>query len=1232
MKTTRLFLLLLALLCATATWAQPGAQNVYDETGLRSAVKNNAIIRLQANITLSSSLVIDVNGTVGINLNNYTLNRGLTKRGENGQVIFVKNGSTLTLGSGTLTGGWGGDSGGILNEGTVEMTNVTITGCTGDDRGGGILNRSGGILTMRGGSITNNTSNDKTDPKGGGGLFNYEGATATLTGVTITGNKAKLTGGGGICNFGTLTIDGCTIKDNTAGSQGGAIWQEGTLNMKGANTLSGNTASSGSNNVYLYSGKVITVTGSLAGSDIGITMQKAGVFTSGYNANNSGVDPATLFTPDLSGVMAVSLANNEAQLANALPEGSVYYIERSWDSENKQVVNTTKTLSRQIGYGDTPTAGDYKFVTNSVGDGWFQLGGYSDDDEYYVVSGNVSNNTLNVLGKNVHLILLDGAKLTLATGILMYGDHNLYIHSQSYGSSMGKLIAQSGHDDNAAGIGSDGGDYDDYDIRYTRTPGNIEIHGGDIYAKGGYYGAGIGGGNYQNASIIIIYGGKVEARGGGGGVNQSGTPGIGGGEHGGCGHITIYDGTVYAYGGEYGPGIGTGVKVETIGGEAPRGANNSGYNISMNNTVDIYGGRIEAHGGPGGAGIGGAVESNGVILTVNGGEVYAYGGEDAAGIGGGWWDNGCLLTVNGGYVYAKGDGNGAGIGSGSEGPLVSTVHGGLVVINGGEVYAYGGVDAAGIGGGEDADGGKVIITGGQVYAYGDGDAAGIGGGQDGGGGDVRIRGGYVYAEGKGDGAGIGGGEDGDGGYVSITDGTVVVKAGGDQRAIGAGYGSDNHGSLDFASKMGVFVTTNLYRSKKENRVKDCRNFQYVKISECLHGDATYTVSGTTADDTHTAHCSYCTMSFSPEKHTFENGKCTVCGVESTAYDVRIYLPKDQGSGTYDGQTYSSQTTQMVPGNTFTMPDCPTTVPGLEFKGWLASTTVTSETYTSSYTTSGETLLAAGDEYTINNSVSFIARYQALDISLADNASNSETLVKYGGMTANSVTLSGRTFKKDGDWNTLCLPFDVTAAQVAETTHPLYGATIMELDTDGTYKDSKNNDRQTGFDATDGTLYLYFKTANSIEAGKPYIVKWTGGGTIEDPAFSNVTINNVLYGVRSKDRHVAFAGIYSPKTIAGEDRTILFVGAENQLYYPNGEAATNINSFRAHFQLKGITAGDVAHSRLFFGDDETNGITTTNLTNFTNKAGAWFDLSGRKLDGKPTKKGVYIHEGRKVVIK
>ena len=47
-------------------------------------------------------------------------------------------------------------------------------------------------------------------------------------------------------------------------------------------------------------------------------------------------------------------------------------------------------------------------------------------------------------------------------------------------------------------------------------------------------------------------------------------------------------------------------------------------------------------------------------------------------------------------------------------------------------------------------------------------------------------------------------------------------------------------------------------------------------------------------------------------------------------------------------------------------------------------------------------------------------------------------------------------------------------------------------------------------------------------------------------------------------------------------------------------------------------------------DETTKIANTNITNITN--GNWYDLNGRKLDKMPTKKGVYLFNGRKVVVK
>ena len=47
-------------------------------------------------------------------------------------------------------------------------------------------------------------------------------------------------------------------------------------------------------------------------------------------------------------------------------------------------------------------------------------------------------------------------------------------------------------------------------------------------------------------------------------------------------------------------------------------------------------------------------------------------------------------------------------------------------------------------------------------------------------------------------------------------------------------------------------------------------------------------------------------------------------------------------------------------------------------------------------------------------------------------------------------------------------------------------------------------------------------------------------------------------------------------------------------------------------------------------EDATKIANTNITNITN--GDWYDLNGRKLNGMPTKKGVYVVNGKKVVVK
>lgn len=117
----------------------------------------------------------------------------------------------------------------------------------------------------------------------------------------------------------------------------------------------------------------------------------------------------------------------------------------------------------------------------------------------------------------------------------------------------------------------------------------------------------------------------------------------------------------------------------------------------------------------------------------------------------------------------------------------------------------------------------------------------------------------------------------------------------------------------------------------------------------------------------------------------------------------------------------------------------------------------------------------------------------------------------------------------------------------------------------------------------------------------------------------------------------------PYNIPGEDKTLLYMGSDNEVYYPNG--AMTINAFRAYFELQGDLAcgnpsatGNGIAFVLNLGD-ETTGIVGTDLNPAYKESGTsstipqtWFMLDGRKQNSKPTTKGIYIHNGRKFVVK
>ena len=245
--------------------------------------------------------------------------------------------------------------------------------------------------------------------------------------------------------------------------------------------------------------------------------------------------------------------------------------------------------------------------------------------------------------------------------------------------------------------------------------------------------------------------------------------------------------------------------------------------------------------------------------------------------------------------------------------------------------------------------------------------------------------------------------------------------------------------------------------------------------------------------------------------------------------------------------------------------------------------------------------------------------------LADRNEDNSSVIAGNNRQTRNVVLKDRTLYKDGSWNTLCLPF---AVDLTATDCPLFGATARTV---------------TAASISGSTLNLTFGDAvNTLVAGTPYIIKWDGDGTsnIENPVFEGVTIDatgrNYDNGATG-DTRVRFCGTYKSTAFDSEDKSILLMGAENTLFYPI--TGSGIGAQRAYFKIGDddellapcLTAFNIDFGE---GDNATDIKSIDNLTiyDLPFDADGWYSLDGRKLVGKPKQHGIYINNGKKVVIK
>lgn len=203
------------------------------------------------------------------------------------------------------------------------------------------------------------------------------------------------------------------------------------------------------------------------------------------------------------------------------------------------------------------------------------------------------------------------------------------------------------------------------------------------------------------------------------------------------------------------------------------------------------------------------------------------------------------------------------------------------------------------------------------------------------------------------------------------------------------------------------------------------------------------------------------------------------------------------------------------------------------------------------------------------------------------------------------------------WNTFCVPFALTQAQLEEA----YGSGAVA---------KYLSDVTTG--AEGATLHFTPENGGGIEANKAYLLYLTADVKEAKKTFSGVTLQpagTCTTTVRADNGDdYTFQGILAPTALETNDRQYFLNSAGTYFVLPL-DNTSQLKATRAYIIVPAPAAP--AQGRQYSFD--FNGTTTAidNVTVSGMEDGAWYTISGIRIN-RPAAKGVYIHNGRKVIVK
>jgi len=300
-----------------------------------------------------------------------------------------------------------------------------------------------------------------------------------------------------------------------------------------------------------------------------------------------------------------------------------------------------------------------------------------------------------------------------------------------------------------------------------------------------------------------------------------------------------------------------------------------------------------------------------------------------------------------------------------------------------------------------------------------------------------------------------------------------------------------------------------------------------------------------------------------------------------------------------------------------------------------------------YTFSNYTVTTGGSLSNIDATsatLTMSAANQTIDAQWTENvATLNETANALDELTAMSGKQTKVTFTRSGltanSYSTMCLPFDFTAPSGCT----FYAFTGVEWST--------TNDQ---WEAT----ITEQASATTLSAHTPYIFKCTGTSATftNNAVIAASSYDNALVEVGATsgtDQAWKFKGTYTPLSWASADPTEPTYGFST--YVPNETIAAGTfvrfvkGASLAPFRARLIYSGTDTHLnaprraganelpviiivRIIGINGETTSIGTLDTRTGEVTTDGWYTLGGMKLKGQPNQQGIYIHNGRKEVIR